>query len=145
MNTEYILLILIGFFVPPVPIFLLDKTIFSKEFLVSVLLTLLGHLPGVLFSIYYIVIEFPRRHRQRGYRNLDEENRNQPEHHESEEQQSQPSVYVGEQTQGSYNDIPEPVAGGSDAPPPNYSDVVTAEQQQQKLVDTKSADNKIQT
>lgn len=67
--TQQVILAILGFILPPLPIFLLTSpnyTIFTKEFLVSVILTLLGHVPGVLFSLYFIFIEYARAHEGAG-------------------------------------------------------------------------------
>lgn len=153
-RAERILLGLLAFFLPPVPVFLLTKTIFTKEFLVSVILTCLGHVPGVLFTLYYIYFEYPRD----SYNRLDNESR--PGHRQGRnvaasgggytdnpEPESQNQVQApieAPQVQPEFDQVPAPVEGSSDAPPPSYDDTVPKEQQlKQGEIDSK-ADNKIQ-
>lgn len=78
-SAQKLFLSLMGVIFPPLPIFILKRyDIFNKEILVSVILTLLGHLPGVIFSIYYIYVlsdeidEAPGA--SSGYTRLDDDN-----------------------------------------------------------------------
>lgn len=60
--AQTMLLIVLSFIIPPLPIIMLsNNAIFTKECLISVILTLLGHIPGIIFSLYYILIEHPKR------------------------------------------------------------------------------------
>ncbi|EGV60767.1 hypothetical protein CANTEDRAFT_128376 [Yamadazyma tenuis ATCC 10573] len=133
------LLCLLAFFLPPAPVFMLQKTIFTKEFLVSVLLTLMAHFPGLLFSLYFIIIEYPRT----GYVSADTENQR---HHHHDGDDNQPSSHAA----ASYSDFSPVPAGGaegsSNAPPPTYDEVVPVEHQlQHGEADSKrSGDNKVQ-
>ncbi|KAI5953905.1 hypothetical protein CANMA_004744 [Candida margitis] len=59
---EQFVLVLAAVFIPPLATFLAQRTIFTKEFLVTVILTFFGHIPGSVFAIYYIFyIDFPSR------------------------------------------------------------------------------------
>lgn len=75
-DFQKLILVVMGIILPPLPVFLLlGNTIFTMEFLVSVLLTLLGHLPGVLFAVYFILVKFPQTSRNEGYIRInDDEN-----------------------------------------------------------------------
>ncbi|KAK6454745.1 uncharacterized protein RJT20DRAFT_137088 [Scheffersomyces xylosifermentans] len=56
-----VILIFGAFVLPPLPIFLLqDYSIFTKEFLVAVILTVLGHIPGTIYAVFFILVEYPR-------------------------------------------------------------------------------------
>ncbi|WEJ93959.1 hypothetical protein PSN45_001436 [Yamadazyma tenuis] len=145
------LLCLLAFFLPPAPVFMLQKTIFTKEFLVSVLLTLMAHFPGLLFSLYFIIIEYPRT----GYVSADTENQR---HHHHDGDDNQPSSHaaasysdfvpaVGDYGSNSESPVPAGGAeGSSNAPPPTYDEVVPVEHQlQHGEADSKrSGDNKVQ-
>ena len=51
------ILALMALILPPLPLFLMTAphyTLFTKEIFISVLLTLLGHVPGIIFSLYLI-------------------------------------------------------------------------------------------
>ena len=100
--AQNILLIVLSFIIPPVPIIMLsDNSIFTKECLISVILTLLGHIPGVLFSLYYILIEYPKRatrHSGRdGYIRIEDEDEIRPIHATDSNQFAQDQ----QETQGS--------------------------------------------
>ena len=73
-DFQKLVLVVMGLLLPPLPVFLLlGNTIFTMEFLVSVLLTLLGHLPGVLFAVYFVLVKFPRTSRNEGYIRIDDD------------------------------------------------------------------------
>ncbi|KAI5951716.1 hypothetical protein KGF54_004791 [Candida jiufengensis] len=78
-NQEQFVLVLLAIFLPPLAICFAKRSIFNKEFLVGLLLTIFGHLPGLIFSLYYLLcIYFPeRRGEVDGYTTLrdDEEHR----------------------------------------------------------------------
>ncbi|KAI5964633.1 uncharacterized protein KGF55_001702 [Candida pseudojiufengensis] len=78
-NQEQFVLVLLAIFIPPLAICFAKRSIFNKEFLVGLLLTLLGHLPGLIFSLYYLLcVYFPeRRGEVDGYTTIrdDEEHR----------------------------------------------------------------------
>ncbi|KAI3402422.2 hypothetical protein KGF56_004830 [Candida oxycetoniae] len=58
---EQFILIITALVLPPLAIFLAKKySVTNKEFLISLVLTLFGHVPGSIFSVYYLVcIDFP--------------------------------------------------------------------------------------
>lgn len=59
---EQFVLVLAAVFIPPLATFLAQRTIFTKEFLVTVILTFFGHIPGTVFAIYFLFyIDFPAR------------------------------------------------------------------------------------
>lgn len=142
--AQNILLIVLSFIIPPVPIIMLsDNSIFTKECLISVILTLLGHIPGVLFSLYYILIEYPKRatrHSGRdGYIRIEDEDEIRPIHATDSNQFAQDQ----QETQGSLLNVPQDNESESlHPPPPNYEDIVGASDRQR---DSKLAgDNKVQ-
>ncbi|CUM50811.1 unnamed protein product [Debaryomyces tyrocola] len=142
--AQNILLIILSFIIPPVPIIMLsDNSIFTKECLISVILTLLGHIPGVLFSLYFILIEYPKRaHRHSGrdgYIRIEDEDEIRPIRATDSNQLAQDQ----QETQGSLLNIPQDNESESPhPPPPNYEDIVGASDGQR---DSKLAgDNKVQ-
>lgn len=155
MSGEKILLTLMAFLLPPLPVFLLQKSIFTKEFLVCVILTLLGHLPGTLFALYFLF--FGQDSRQ-DYSRIDEESSGNGGSHVSQSEPSAPQAINSTPTQRYTDQEPEapqqanasahatPVEGSSDAPPPTYDEAVPKEQQlRQSEIDSKrSGDNKVQ-
>lgn len=53
-------LALISFVFPPLTVLILkDYNVVNWEFLASIILTILGHLPGALFSLWYLLYGFP--------------------------------------------------------------------------------------
>ncbi|ODV81660.1 uncharacterized protein CANTADRAFT_87630 [Suhomyces tanzawaensis NRRL Y-17324] len=50
-------LVLIGFFLPPVPV-LIKRGFFSADFWINILLCVLGFIPGLIHS-YYIISLYP--------------------------------------------------------------------------------------
>jgi uncharacterized membrane protein YqaE (UPF0057 family) len=54
MTIKDFLLILLAFFLPPVPVFY--KTGLGKDLLINILLTFLAAFPGIIHSIYIIVM-----------------------------------------------------------------------------------------
>lgn len=142
--AQNILLIVLSFIIPPVPIIMLsDNSIFTKECLISVILTLLGHIPGVLFSLYYILIEYPKRVTRRsgrdGYIRIEDEDEIRPIHATDSNQFARDQ----QETQGSLLNVPQDNESESlHPPPPNYEDIVGASDSQR---DSKLAgDNKVQ-
>lgn len=142
--AQNILLIVLSFIIPPVPIIMLsDNSIFTKECLISVILTLLGHIPGVLFSLYYILIEYPKRITRRsgrdGYIRIEDEDEIRPNYATDSNQFAQ--EHQG--TQGSLSNISQTNESESlHPPPPNYEDIVGGSDGQR---DSKLAgDNKVQ-
>lgn len=154
--AQRILLILLAFILPPLPIIMLsNNNVFTKECLISIILTLLGHVPGVLFSLYYILIEYPKRlsrlYGRGGYIRIEERG--------DENDERAPSLGNGgqplQQTNGSQEileSLLEPLANSKNgssndevdqSQPPNYEDVVGSSDghRDSKL----SGDNKVQS
>lgn len=141
--AQTILLIVLSFIIPPLPIIMLsNNTIFTKECLISVILTLLGHIPGIIFSLYYILIEYPKRITRRSGRNGyirigdDDEIRPTP--------VVDGNPFVQEHgRQESLLDVPQNNESESmHPPPPNYEEIVGGSNGQK---DNKQAgDNKVQ-
>lgn len=52
-NTPALLLIIIAVFIPPLAVFL-DRGI-SKEFWISLILTLIFFVPGMIYSLYVLI------------------------------------------------------------------------------------------
>lgn len=74
-TSQKYLLVLMAVFLPPLPIYLLSgpkHTIKTKEFFLSLLLSILMWLAGVLYAIYFICVAFPAS-KNEGYFRLDEE------------------------------------------------------------------------
>ncbi|CUM46181.1 unnamed protein product [Debaryomyces fabryi] len=57
MHAKDWLLVLVGFFLPPVPVFI-KRGISSADFWINILLCLLGFFPGLLHC-YYIILCYP--------------------------------------------------------------------------------------
>lgn len=57
MHARDWLLVLIGFFIPPIPV-LVKRGIASPDFWINILLCLLGFIPGLLHC-YYIILCYP--------------------------------------------------------------------------------------
>lgn len=131
---QKIILILLAFLLPPLPVLLLlEYNYKAGPFLVCVLLTLLGHAPGVMFALYYILWQHSERSNQY-YSPLREDD-------ELLYDQSEPDTerqVLGQahsNTTQAYGINHSTLAG----PPPDYNDVVESD----RKTDTK-ADNKIQ-
>lgn len=143
--SQKILLVIMGLFIPPLPVFLLtgpNYTILTKEFFVTVLLTFLGHIPGVLFAIYYVLVEYPKTLHDPSYTRIDEESRPRA--------RVSPTPANGGYTDEPNNEIEvqAPAAGSStsgpevEAPPPDYEEIVDPKQRE---IDSKRVgDNKVQ-
>ena len=60
---EQFILIIAGVILPPLAVFLAKRySIWNKEFWITLFLTLLGHLPGLVFAIYWLVcVQFPQQ------------------------------------------------------------------------------------
>ena len=52
-TTHCILVVLFAILLPPVSMYLMKK--FKKQFWISLVLTILCFLPGVIYTIYYII------------------------------------------------------------------------------------------
>ena len=152
--AQKILLVLLAFILPPLPIVVLsNNSIFTQECLISVILTLLGHIPGVLFSLYYILIEYPKRlarlYGREGYIRIEDEDEIRPSQFVHDGQLSQDP----EESQAidgpllvilpNYRDGDNNYESNQLEPsPPNYEDIVGASDNQR---DSKLAgDNKVQ-
>lgn len=59
MHARDWLLVLVGFFIPPIPVFV-KRGFFSADFWINILLCLLGFIPGLLHA-YYIILLYPYR------------------------------------------------------------------------------------
>ncbi|RLV93620.1 hypothetical protein JA1_002357 [Spathaspora sp. JA1] len=151
-QQEHFILIIAALVLPPLAIFLVKKySIWNKEFLVSVLLTMFGHVPGAVFTLYYLLcVEFPQS-RDQGYNRLpdDEESRGgfaqEGTYQEQEQEQPQQSeqetgIYVRTSSSTSPPDESQPLQEGD---LPAYEDIV--QPLQTRVGDVKgSSDNKIQ-
>lgn len=71
-TTQKIILVVLAFVLPPLPVLLLTAPnyTFTLEFFVLVVLTLLGHVPGVLYTVWFLLFEL--KHPE-GYIRIDEE------------------------------------------------------------------------
>lgn len=52
-NTDFLLLIIIAIFIPPLAMYLYDGI--SSRFWISLLLTILGYLPGIIYTLIVIL------------------------------------------------------------------------------------------
>lgn len=129
-GAQTLILIILCFVFPPLPVFLLkENSLYSRELLLSILLTILGHVPGVLFSIYYVVVEYPRKNGfyccSQGYIRIEDHENEDPESrpmesestHNEEPNYTNPEAQVQEETthQGSSQNI--------HSEPPSYDEV----------------------
>lgn len=76
-TSQKYLLVLMAILVPPLPIYLLTgpkHTMKTKEFFLSLLLTILMYLAGMLYSIYFVCVAFPES-KNEGYFRLNDEER----------------------------------------------------------------------
>lgn len=145
-----IVLIIISFVFPPLTVLILkDFEFFNWELGVSVILTIIGGLPGALFSLWYLLFGFPdelaKFNEREGYVQLrdDEEGPTGPatqnqshNHHKQNQQTTQQGPSDSSPLNASFGT--GPVEGGSDLP--KYEDVATNGHR----ADVKSGDNKIQ-
>lgn len=120
---------------PPLPVFLLsgpNYTVFTKEFLITLLLTVFGHLPGAIFALYFIFVVHPSRYRRANsdYISLprDEESRV----HHDEDERSPLGISRVSQPDEHHESL---------LVPPKYEDIVT---EPPAVSDSKSSDNKVQ-
>lgn len=153
-SCQKILLVAMGLFVPPLPVFLLTEpnfSIWTMEFWITVVLTILGHVPGVLFAIYFVLIGFDKAKAGReGYIVIDEERdleaNPQPESVPEFVPESAPEDPVpASQPELAISKVEAPEPTESNEPePPRYEDIVSPDQHYQS--DSKqSGDNKVQS
>ncbi|CAI5756330.1 unnamed protein product [Candida verbasci] len=97
---EQFILIVTAIILPPLSIFFAKRySLVNKEFWISVILTLIGHLPGVIFVLYYLLyIEFPKN-RESYIRLNDEETGLTEEGEEAEEPQPPPESILAQHEQ----------------------------------------------
>lgn len=132
-GTQTIILVILCFIFPPLPVFLLtENSLYTRELLLSVLLTILGHIPGVLFSLYYVLVEYPRRNGfyccSQGYIRIEEHENDDPESRpmESERSHAQETNYTEPQFEQA--PIAGSVHGGGEninAEPPSYEEIAS--------------------
>lgn len=118
-NTTLQNLLLIGLAVvfPPVPVFLLDNyRVLTRPMLITVLLTLCGHVPGVIFAIYY-VLDHESFKRRLGYSRLDDEQAVPNETTTAHNHVDHPPLAPV----GHYTDEVSHINGGDE--PPSYQDI----------------------
>lgn len=74
LNTfQKLILVILSFVFPPVVIVLLEQKIWCREVALAVVLQLLGHIPGTIFALFYLFLEYPRRQEIRSlYQRLDD-------------------------------------------------------------------------
>ncbi|RCK67661.1 hypothetical protein Cantr_03411 [Candida viswanathii] len=128
---ETFLLIIMAIVLPPLPMYLMDKTIFSRNFIVCCLLTLCGGIAGLIFSCYIIYLYLKQDSILEGYTRLGDDEEQQlraesqahreeqaPEaqplhphriHHDEEHTQPDPNQILTASDLPSYDDI----VGGS--------------------------------
>jgi uncharacterized membrane protein YqaE (UPF0057 family) len=129
-SFQNFLLIVLAVIFPPIPVFILDNyCVWTKPMLITVLLTIFGHVPGIIFAIYYIV-EYGKFNTspRTGYVRLDEE---ESVPHTSNHVDHPPVSPPGSSSTSSPQHFLTPEH------PPNYQDVVPPS-------DSKLSDNKVQ-
>lgn len=76
-GLQKFILVLLALILPPLPILLVNNFKFSqRQFLFSVVLTIFGHFPGLLYSLYYLFFELPEgafESNQEGYIRIQDE------------------------------------------------------------------------
>ncbi|KAL6452596.1 OSR8 Hydrophobic protein OSR8 [Candida maltosa Xu316] len=128
---EQFILIVAAILFPPLPIFIVRRyNICNKEFIISVLLTILGHLPGIIFALYFLLcVYFPQQGLE-GYTRLPDDVEQQLHaesdanaephqrphevhriHHDEEHTQPDPSQVLTASDLPAYEDIAGPSAG----------------------------------
>lgn len=127
--TQKLLLVLLGVFLPPLPIYLLSGpkyTVWTKEFFVAVLLTLLFFFGGFLYTLYFVCVLFPESRSQpngEGYFRIPEDL----------EHQSEPAA------------APEACVPETVSSPPTYEESEGPSASREAPKDTKfTGDNKVQ-
>lgn len=120
---------------PPLPVFLLSAphyTVFTKDFLICLLLTCFGHFPGAIFALHFVLVLFPSRYRHSHSDYVSLPTDDEASEHPNESERSRlgiSRVSPPEQQQA-------PVLG-----PPKYEDIVT---DLKAASDAKATDNKVQ-
>lgn len=148
-NTiQRVLLVAMGVFIPPLPIYLLTEpnfTILTTEFWISVVLTLLGHVPGVLFAVYFVLIGFDKVSEAReGYIVIGDEDDLEANPVGQPDLAQQPAVAEPPHQDLSISKVEPPQTTSNEPEPPRYEDIVGHDQPQQS--DSKqSGDHKVQT
>ncbi|CAH2354396.1 hypothetical protein CLIB1423_16S01750 [[Candida] railenensis] len=165
-------LAIMAFILPPLPLFLLtgpNYTIFTKEIFISLLLTIFGHIPGIIFSLYVIFYDSDpfASDGPLGYTSIDDEGSDHPHHHNHhhDTHSGGPPAPVsgsgsGSGSHGNYssinsNDNPPIVVGNvayepytdNETPkdaPPHYNDLEGTGSNGPKVSDTKGTDHKVQ-
>lgn len=145
---EQFVLIVAAIILPPLAIFLSKKySIWNKEFWISVVLTLIGHIPGAIFAVYYLLcVQFPQQGVE-GYTQLpdDVEQQLHAEHQQGLSQEQPQEQHQGiriyhdeEHVQPKENQI----LTANDLP--SYDDIVGSSEAPTGHRDVKGGDNKIQ-
>lgn len=136
-SRSQLVLAIMALFFPPLPVFLLtgpNYTILTKEVLISILLTIFGHLPGFIFSLYII---YKKDTRIDGYTALedDDSHRNDRSHSHSHHNHDHHSDNHSHQAiSPPFHDLPKDE-------PPQY-DAIASSSNHVKVADTK--DTKVQ-
>lgn len=143
-QQEQFILIVAAIILPPLAIFLSKKySIWNKEFWISVVLTLIGHIPGAIFAVYYLLyVQYPQQGVE-GYTQLpdDVEQQLHAEHQQELNQEQQQGIRIyhdEEHVQPKENQI----LTANDLP--SYDDIVGSSEGTTEHRDVKGGDNKIQ-
>ena len=107
MGASDICLIVLAVFLPPVAVALERGC--GADLLINILLTLLGHIPGIIHAIYVIL-----RHRERRGDRLSLANRTQQPMYADQTRQQQQPPYVNQPMMGKSQQPPPPQQGYMD-------------------------------
>lgn len=78
-SVQTLLLIVLACIFPPLPVIILnDYCVWNLLTLLVVLLTLCGHIPGIVYGVYFVATHRGRLSRRDGYQLLDDRERDIP-------------------------------------------------------------------
>lgn len=149
---ELFLLFAMAIILPPLPIFLIDRNIFSRNFIISCLLTLCGGIAGLIFSCYIIYLYLKHESILDGYTRLDDDEEQQlhahagrqieQEEHQQEQEQPTHSHRIHHDEEHTQPD-PNQILTASDLP--SYDDIVGRSNGSEQPRDVKTTgDHKVQ-
>ncbi|ODV80442.1 uncharacterized protein CANTADRAFT_29841, partial [Suhomyces tanzawaensis NRRL Y-17324] len=149
-DAQRVLLVIMAFVFPPLPVFILKEYhVFNKETLIVVLLTLLGHIPGIIFALWYSLVEFPKANGQRdGYVRIDEESGPTGPISVSADDDDTVGSETGKQVAATrYTDNPGSSSAqgdGDDVAPPDYEDIAGSSNLAPLADSKRGGDHKVQ-
>lgn len=143
---ELFLLIIMAIVLPPLPMYLIDRSIFSRNFIICCLLTLCGGIAGLIFSCYIIYLHLQHEPILEGYTRLDEDEEQQlranPENRETQDEQPTHSHRIHHDEEHVQPD-PNQILTASDLP--SYDEIVGSSNGPEQTRDVKvNGDHKVQ-